>query len=136
MKKIIALLALVVLINGCATMPISQATSINRVNLLKLSVGMTKEGAINTMGTKTLPAYAYSDKGAILGIYTNVTINNPYRSELVQGKNNREFEIIYYVTDVKGDNAAISDDDLTPLVFDNGKLIGWGWSFLKDNTQR
>lgn len=49
----------------------------------------------------------------------------PYRSEILQGKN-KTFEVVYYVTDVKKDDNAIIDDELTPFVFDNGKLIGWG----------
>ena len=46
------------------------------------------------------------------------------------------FEVIYYVTDVKNDDGAITDDELTPLVFDEGNLIGWGWSFLQNNVQK
>jgi len=64
-----------------------------------------------------------------------VTISNPYRSEILQGKE-KTFEIVYYVTDVKRDDGAITDDELTPLVFDDGKLIGWGSGFLEVNIQK
>lgn len=59
-----------------------------------------------------------------------MTISNPYRSEILQGKE-KKFEIVYYVTDVKRDDGTITDDELTPLVFDDGKLIGWGFGFLE-----
>ena len=121
------------IMNSCAYMSISQATAPNRDNLLKLSIGMTKEEAINIMGTKSTIAYS------MVGIYGNipraVEITNPYRSEILQGKD-KTFEVIYYVTDDKNNDGAITDDELTPLIFDNGKLIGWGWSFLKDNVEK
>ena len=40
------------------------------------------------------------------------------------------------MTDVKRVDGAITDDELTPLVFDDGKLIGWGSSFLEVNIQK
>ena len=125
MKKLIYLFVMVILVSGCAT--IQQATAPNRENLLKLSIGMSKAEVLATMGTKSI---AKRDINLI-----TTTINNPYRSEILQGKD-ATLEVIYYVTDVKKDDYAITDDELTPLVFDNGKLIGWGWSFLKDNTQK
>ncbi len=39
---------------------------------------------------------------------------------------------------MKRDDGAITDDELTPLVFDDGKLIGGGWGsgFLEVNVQK
>jgi len=108
-----------------------EATAPNRTNLLKLSMGMSKAEAITAMGTAPATAY-YRDN---FGFQQSFTINNPYRSEILQGKD-KTFEVLYYATDVKKDDNAITDDELTPLVFDNGKLIGWGWSFLQDNAQK
>ena len=33
-------------------------------------------------------------------------------------------------------DGAITDDALTPLVFDDGKLIGWDSGFLEVNIQK
>ena len=119
-------------LNGCATY-LQHAVTPNRANLLKLSIGMSKEEALRVMGTETFSAGGVDlfagNKGQA------VIITNPYRSEILQGKD-KTFEVLYYVTDDKGFRGAITDDDLTPLVFDNGKLIGWGRSFLQDNAQK
>lgn len=113
---------------------ISQTTAVNRTNLLKLFLGISKDEAISIMGTKPMGAN-YTELSGKRKITRGITITNPYRSEVLQGKD-KTLEVIYYVTDDKNNDGAISDDELTPLVFDNGKLIGWGWSFLQDNVQK
>jgi hypothetical protein len=116
------------ILSGCAT--VSQATAKNRVNLSKLSLGMSKEDAIAVMGQKKFSAgnFFYNE--------IPVTINNPYRNEIVAGKDGSTLEVFYYVTDVHRNDGLITDDELTPLVFDNGKLIGWGQTFLNDITRK
>ena len=42
----------------------------------------------------------------------------------------------YYYTDIKKADDAVTDDELTPLVMENGRLVGWGWSFLDQNVER
>lgn len=113
---------------------ISQTTAVNRTNLLKLSLGISKDEAISIMGTKPMDAN-YTELSGKRKITRGITITNPYRSEVLQGKD-KTLEVIYYVTDDKNNDGAISDDELTPLVFDNGKLIGWGQGFLQDNIQK
>ena len=121
MKKSLIVLICLALV-GCASM--SGVRTMNRENLLKLSIGMSKQEALNVMGTRS---FATLEEGRI---------NNPYRSEILSNKEGKVFEVLYYYTDVKKADDAITDDELTPLIFDNGRLIGWGWSFLQDNIQR
>jgi hypothetical protein len=68
-----------------------------------------------------------------------ITVSNPYKSEILEGKD-ETFEVLSYYIDIKqtklGYEATIQDDELIPLVFDNGKLIGWGKSFLNDNINK
>jgi hypothetical protein len=90
---------------------------------------MTKEQATAVMGHKS---------GG--GWFGEPTVNSPYKSEILQGEG-KTFEVLYYYTDVKSviytaNPATITDDELTPLVFDNGKLIGWGASFLDSNIKK
>lgn len=132
MRKLLWLIVAVMTVAGCA-MTKSQVTAPNRANLMKLSIGMSKEQVLNVMGTK--PRDICPFVGPFTGIALRHTVNNPYRSEILQGKD-KTFEVIYYATDDKNDTLAITDDELTPLVFDNGKLIGWGWSFLESNVQK
>lgn len=132
MKKILlVLLCLFLNVNNCA--PTSDAVRAeNRSNLLKLSIGMTKENVIKIMGNKTITTIIKD--GTFFGTLGTV-INNPFRSEILRGKD-KVFEVIYYYTDKKKADSAITDDELTPLVFDNGILMGWGWRFLEDNIQK
>jgi len=119
MRKILILLLCLGLF-GCMTL--AQFRLENRQNLLKLSIGMTKQEVLDIMGDKT----------ARDGI---ITANNPYRSEILQGKD-KTFEVFYYYTNIKSLDSAITDDELIPLVFDKGELIGWGWSYLETNIQK
>lgn len=138
MQKLFYLLVMALLLGGCATVTLQSATSINRQNLLSLSLGMPKDEALSVMGTKTKTAKVVLNQYANWAEtpVENIIINNPYKNEILRDKDNKVFEVIYYVTDVKKSDNAISDDELTPLVFDNGKLIGWGWGFLQDNIQK
>jgi hypothetical protein len=124
MKKTVIVFVLLVLAVGC-TSSLDRVRTANRRNLLKLSVGLTKEQVIATMGHK---------KGG--GRFGEPTVNSPYKSEIVRS-GDKTFEVLYYYTDIKSpiyaaNPAVITDDELTPLVFENGKLIGWGTSFLED----
>lgn len=126
MRKILFLSLCLGLI-GCAA--ISRSVATDKKDLLKLSIGMPKEDVIRIMGTKTVELYYMAN--IYVGEKKRSTRNNPYRSEILRGED-KTLEVIYYVTDLKNNDHVISNDELTPLVFDNGKLIGWGWSFLQD----
>lgn len=120
MRKIPLLLVLIVFLSGCATL--DSIRLVNRQRLLQLSIGMSKQDVLKVMGTKTETDGFQS-------------INNPYRSETLRGEN-KTLEVLYYYTDIKKSDGAITDDELTPLVFDDGKLIGWGWSFFEDTAKK
>ncbi|MBA7490766.1 hypothetical protein ES702_01309 [subsurface metagenome] len=132
---LVCLLFLVMMVSGCVPgRTLSEVTAPNRANLLKLSIGMSKQEAIDMMGTDEMTVFYRPPYGGVLRRKT-IIITNPYRSEIFQGKD-KTLEIIYYVTDVKRDDGVITDDELTPLVFDNGTLIGWGWSFLVESVKK
>lgn len=63
------------------------------------------------------------------------TYNNPYRSEFLVGSK-ETLEILYYYTDLKRRDGAVTDDELTPLVFKDGKLMGWGHSLLDESIKK
>ena len=128
MKKLIALLLCLGLV-GCITYADIVRTR-NRENLMRLSIGMDKTQVVNIMGIETKKAWTPYKGGR-----ATILINNPYRSEIIQSKD-KTFEVLYYLTDDKTGNGIITDDCLLPLVFENGKLVGWGWSFLQDNVQK
>jgi len=116
---------------GCCG-SISEMTAPNRANLMNITVGMTKQQAIETIGTKPRKA-CYIDHAYNENI---IIISNPYRSEVMKGQNGNHYEIVYYVTDDKNLDGAISDDELTPLVFQDNTLRGWGWKYLEENVDK
>ena len=121
MKNIFLVLAIALFLSGCVTN--EQIRSINRSRLINLSPGISKPVALSIMGTETM----HGELGLV--------INNPYRTEFYKAQG-RNIEILYYYTEMKlGDNC-ITDDELTPLVFVDGKLDGWGWSYWQDMIKK
>ncbi len=85
----------------------------NKENLTKLSTGMSKSAAMDTMGREP-------SRGVFMWI------DNPHRSEEVTAKNGQRYEALYYYTDMKQRDDKITDDELTLLLFQDGKLVAWG----------
>ena len=136
MKKILLiLLCLFLNVNNCA--PTQDGIRVkNRSNLSKLKTGMKKTNVIKIMGNKKI----IGGDGFSLGFYTwrrgdGTIIKNPFKSEILKGKD-KVFEVIYYYTDIKSKDDGITDDELTPLVFDDRILIGWDWRFLEETIQK
>lgn len=127
MKKVFigAVLISLVLI-GCVFTSES-VRSMNRTRLNQLQLGMNKQEVLKIMGTRTIQTYS----GSPLSNYPDMKINNPYRSEAYTS-NNRSVLILYYYTDQKRSDNAVTDDELTPIVFEDAVLVGWGWSYIND----
>lgn len=89
----------------------------NKENLNKLSVGQPKKLVMELMGTDP-------SKSVFMWI------DNPYRTEVLTGKDGKTYEVLYYYTDMKARDDKITDDELTPVVLQDGKLVGWGYPFL------
>ena len=45
-------------------------------------------------------------------------------------------KVYFYYTDQKKADGAITDDELTPVVFENDKVVGWGIEFLDRNVTK
>lgn len=118
MKRII--IPLVFILAGCSNFYLDTSDLLrmrNAETVKKLSVGMHQEVVMELMGTE-------ASKGVFMWI------DNPYRTETLTGKDGKTYEVLYYYTDLKQRDDKITDDELTPLVFENGSLIGWGYPFL------
>ena len=118
MKKIFALLLLI--LAGCSNIYLDTSDLLraqNAGNLRKLSVGLRQDVVVETMGTEPSKSLF-------------MWIDNPYRTETLTGKDGKNYNVLYYYTDLKSRDDKITDDELTPLVFEGGKLIGWGYPFL------
>ena len=114
MKKLGIHVLILFIIFGCSS-TVEQLRTKNRENLLRLSLGMTKFDVLQIMGTETIES-----------------VNNPYRVETPKGKDGELYEVLFYNTDKKKKGDLITDSELTPLVFKDNALVGWGWAFLSE----
>ena len=114
---------------GCASMEGVRAK--NRESLVRLSRGMTKPEVLNAMGTKSIKTGGGTLGMLTLGLPPGQKVTNPWRVEMYEAGGSN-WEILFYYTDVKRRDGAITDDELTPLVLKDGKLDGWGWTYLTD----
>lgn len=99
--------------------------TLNRSQLLKLSPGMSKEQAMAAMGTQ-----AFYDED------TEFMVPNPYRSETYTAADGTIYELLSYYTDLNKEDYKLSKDEMTPLIFQNGKLVGWGWASVQQLDSR
>ena len=68
--------------------------------------------------------------------YKKLYLVDPWRSEafgLVDGSN---VLILFYLTQPPRKYYHAEDHDLTPIIIENDQLVGWGWSYLRHNTDR
>ncbi|TRZ93764.1 DUF3192 domain-containing protein [bacterium] len=128
MKKMLWVVAAFTLLYGCATTKISNLATDNRMNLVRLSLGMSKEKALDIMGSRSAEYICDVESS---GPGAKMKLSNPYRAETFQVAG-KILEVVYYITDLKHDNCKIDNEELTPLVFEDSKLIGWGNNFLPE----
>ena len=78
----------------------------NRNNLSRLTLDMSRQQVLKVM-------------------------KRPYRSETLSLSNGKRLELLYYHTDLKTPDGAVTDDGLTPVVLIEDKVIGWGWILVR-----
>jgi len=77
---------------------------------MRLDLGMTKKQVMEIMGKPDLnESYQKVDGGAIV--------------------------ILFYYINRKWSNGNVTKDECTPIVFENGKLIGWGDEFYQSKIK-
>jgi len=112
---------------GCATTPVynpmqvatQQEISLNDNGFKAVQDGMTIDQVHAIMGQELVIGYAFQSPG-----YKPLTIPNPYKSEAVNGT---DYVIEYYIDSIHQPDGTIKDNELMPLVYKGGKLIGRGW---------
>ena len=91
-----------------------QVRTMNKEKLNELEIGMSKDEILIIMGTKRFSIES-----------SPFTIENPFRIE-VQSSDKNIYRILYYDTDLVKADGFITDDELTPVILKNNKLVGWG----------
>lgn len=97
MKRIILVLILMLLASGCTYAKMARK---NNDLMLTLNAGQTKQEVLDIMGS-------------------------PTKSEKYSS-NKKEMDVWYYRTDSFATGGWDTDDYFTPVIFENGKLVGWG----------
>ena len=134
-RRTIAALALVLIGVGCITTPANfRATNRGRMNLL--SIGLTRREVLEIMGTRTMWICTYGPACVVLPMLYMEKATNPHRTETAKASDGTALEIYFYQTETRRADGATTDDELSPLVFENGRLAGWGWTFLRQNAER
>ena len=124
MRKFLLLLV-AFLLSGCTAIEVpalsddrGALTSINRVQ-----IGMTESDVRTIMGDRLKIGYQETQPDS--GIIENISIPSPYKTEDLKIKG-KVYRILYYYTKVMKSDGLIADDELTPLIFQNNKLVGKG----------
>lgn len=68
--------------------------------------------------------------------YKKISLVDPWRTAGFSLVDGTKVRILYYVTQPPRKYYRPSDEALTPLVLENDRLVGWGWSFLRQNSDR
>lgn len=105
----------------------------NLTNIHHVTVGMKYGEVAGIMGKQITIGYQQGSQR--MGTFAPVTIENPHRQEVLKA-DNKMYNVVYYFTHIRTPDGQITDDELTPLVFENDELIGKGWTFLLDMKKR
>jgi len=109
---------------GCASLLSDAGKPLT--NMRQTSAGMSKKEVVQIMGDTVTIGYAViNDSGATRPI----TVINPQKVKTVT-RRGRVYEVLFYLTHVRQSEGNITDDELTPFVFENEKFLGHGWYFL------
>jgi hypothetical protein len=125
--RVILTILLSLSLAGCATNIVynpmqvasQQELLLNEGGFKAVQDGMTMTQVHQAMGTALLIGYKFQDPD-----YKPLTIPNPYRSEEIKGTG---YIIEYYIQAISQPDDKISDNELMPFIFKDGKLIGRGW---------
>jgi hypothetical protein len=124
-------------VHGCATLSQENTAQFridNQQHLRMLTPGMTKDVVLATMGIAPVSRCLRATGGIC---HEFETIDNPYRRSYFDADRKR-YEVLYYYTDdqkrdlryyyqeLKRQESELGDDQLTPVLLEDGKLVGWG----------
>ena len=117
---------------------IQDIRSFNQANLMNVNIGDSKKQVVEVMGgVKIYDIYQYDWNNVGFNKNRKVgTLSNPYSRDLKMGKDSSMSEILWYYTDVKSKDGSIRKDELTPIIFEKGIVVGLGWGFYEDYAKR
>lgn len=129
------LLALLLAIAACSSLmldPLEQLRNANKQNLAKVAPGMTRMEVESVMGRERAGGKLPE---VLFGRMQYLEARNPMREETVPAADG-EYLVLFYYTDVRHLDDKITDDELTPIAFRDGKVAGVGYAFLASRAAR
>lgn len=131
---VIAALLLAGILVACTTPANLRARNRGRIN--QLSVGLVRDEVLALLGTEPQWVCLGGPACILLPMLYLERATNPHRIERAETPDGTELEILFYQTETRKADGAIADNELTPIVLEDGRLVGWGWIFLRQNTER
>lgn len=92
----------------------SKVASDNRRNLACLTAGMAVADVLQVMEEESW------------GSGSSTRIANPHRRESFPMAAGGQADVLFFYTDTRKEDGLIGEDELTPVYFENGQLVGWG----------
>ena len=91
-----------------------QVRTMNKEKLNELEIGMNENVVLMMMESKTFKIES-----------APFTIENPFKTEIYSNDVD-VYKILYFYTDLIKSDGFITDEELTPIILKNNKLVGWG----------
>jgi len=128
-RSSLSILVLGIIFGGCASgMHFEKLAVRNSQNLALLERGMSKQQVFDMMGFGAISLKSCSDP------YCDWVESQPVKVEAFPPEDEITIDVLHYRT---GSYLPKDDpDNFTPLVFINGELQGWGWTFWIDEAAR
>ena len=103
-----------------------QVRTMNKEKLNELEIGMNENVVLMMMESKTFKIES-----------APFTIENPFKTEIYSNDVD-VYKILYFYTDLVKRDGFITDEELTPVIFKNNKLMGWGrdvWNKIVESKE-
>lgn len=139
MARLLICIMMVFMLAGCATTgdydplqsALKQTVLLNESGFAAVKEGMSMEDIHTLMGETIIIGYISDAALQKPTVYKPLTISNPYKSEEITTASGAVV-VEYYVARINQPDGIVSDNELVPLVFKDGKLYGRGWPFLQN----
>lgn len=96
----------------------------NQQGLQNLRLGMSSDEVLALMG-----------EGEVVR-YKKIHLVDPWRTEGFALVDGTDVLLLYYLTQPPRKYYRPSDEALTPIVLEDDRVVGWGWSFLRRKSDR
>lgn len=119
--------------NALVNDPIERLRDSNKRKLALVTVDMPRGEVDKLMGSDRAGG---SLVDVLHGRTQHLQARNPMREEHRLGIDGQYYEVVYYYTDLRERDNKITDDELTPVVYRDGKVAGVGYGFLNEHAIR